>query len=446
MEGIITEFDSDLNGILIQETPKGSLKVAIPGALIGEKIRYHIEHKSPHEPKAWGRCDALLVPAPSRVTSPCPYAWPCAGACAGCPLMHISPALQAELKTNIVLDALKKAGINYIHKLLFHPADEPLRYRNRTDLVVAEMRGRLVLGSYKPRSHDILPTKQCIILRSPLNHIIAFVAKTANALQIPAWKNVNQPNGALRYVSLFANDAGHVLIDLVCKSAQSGEPAWLHGLADALLENASVKGVSYSLNDSPNNALRIAPSQTLTGVTHLTEHHGSTVSLFTASGFTQLNSDMAAKIYLSAKDWLPTRPKIAWDLYCGAGAFGRILSPLQALYGAEFSPSAIQAARQISQNDPFQTHFETLDLEQDWPDWPRPNVILLDPPRKGLSPKVIQNLSASRVDTLLYMSCNPDTMAQNIAALPGYVIERIEAFDMMPYTRHVEALALLRHK
>ncbi|MBQ4360032.1 MAG: 23S rRNA (uracil(1939)-C(5))-methyltransferase RlmD [Proteobacteria bacterium] len=446
MEGCITEFDSDLNGIVVADTPKGPLRVAIPGALIGEKIRYHIEHKSPHEPKAWGRCDALLTPSPSRVTPPCPYAWPCAGACAGCPLMHIAPALQAKLKTDIVLNALKKAGIHYIQTLTFHTADETLGYRNRTDLVVTEMRGRLVLGSYKPRSHDVLPFKTCLILRSPLNNIITFVAKTANAQQIPAYKNVNQPRGALRYVSLFANDAGHVLVDLVCKSANAAAPDWLTAFAKALLDFPSIKGVSYSLNDSPNNAIRVAPSLTLCGETRLPEHHGRTVSRFAASGFTQLHSKVAAQIYHAAKDWLPASPKIAWDLYCGAGAFGRIVAPTQALYGAEFSPSAIQAAQEVAQNDPFQTHFEVLDLEKSWPGWPRPNVILLDPPRKGLSPKVIQNLTAARVDTLIYMSCNPETMAQNIAALPDYVIERIEAFDMMPHTKHVETLALLRHK
>ncbi|MBR4985002.1 MAG: 23S rRNA (uracil(1939)-C(5))-methyltransferase RlmD, partial [Proteobacteria bacterium] len=439
MEGCITEFDSDLNGILIDEH---GIRVAIPGALIGEKIRYHLEHKSPHEPKAWGRCDALLAPSPARVKSPCPYAWPCAGACAGCPLMHMSAQLQAKLKTDLVLNALKKAGILYIQKLRFHTSDETLRYRNRTDLVVTEIRGKLVLGSYKPRSHDVLPFKQCLILRLPLNDIITCIAKTANAQQIPAYKNVNQPHGALRYVSLFANDDGHVLVDLVCKSAQGQAPAWLDGFAKSLIAFSPIKGISFSLNDSPNNAIRTAPSQTLCGATRLPEHHGSTVSRFAASGFTQLNSQIAAKIYTSAKDWLPATPKIVWDLYCGAGAFGRIMAPSQSLYGAEFSPSAIQAAQEATQGDPFQTHFEVLDLEKAWPQWPRPNVILLDPPRKGLSPKVIQNLATSRVETLIYMSCNPETMAQNIAALPDYVIERIEAFDMMPHTKHVETLAL----
>ena len=445
MKGCITEYDDELNGVLIDE--KG-IKISIPGALKNEEIIYHIEHKSPHTNRAWGRCDGLLKPSLQRCKPACPIAWPVAGACAGCPLMHCVPALQDELKKNLVLHALQNAGIQYIRDLTYHSDGPRTGYRNRTDLVAAEIGGKLILGAYKPRSHEVIETPTCRILRQPLNPVIQFIGKQANQHRIPAYRTTPQYAGALRYVSLFANDAGDVLVDLVCKSADGIKPEWLNKFAHTLKNFKAIKGVSYSLNDSPNNAIRTEPSQTIWGLVRLPEQHGHITTLFSASGFTQLNTHTAAQIYSCAKDWLPARPAIVWDLYCGAGAFGRTLQPYQALYGAEFSSQAIEAAKLSAQNESFKTHFEVLDLEKSWPqNWPQPDVILVDPPRKGLSTTVMNQLMQSQTPVIIYMSCNPESFAKNIAYMnKDFVLERIEAFDMMPQTKHVEVLGLLRRR
>ena len=445
MKGYIVEYDEELNGVLIDDK---AVKVSIPGALKSEEILYHVEHKSPHTPRAWGRCDGLISSSPQRCTPVCDIAWPVAGACAGCPLMHCVPSLQDELKKSLVLNALQNAGIHYIRDFVFHSETTRLGYRNRTDLVAAEKKGKLILGAYKTRSHDVVETRGCRILRQPLNQVMAFIVNQANQHRIPACRTFAQYAGALRYVSLFANDTGNVLVDLVCKSADGLKPEWLHKFAHALKGFKAIQGVSYSLNDTPHNAIRTAPSQTIWGLDRLPEHHGSVVSYFSASGFTQLNTDVAAKIYAAARDWLPARPAILWDLYCGAGAFGRTVQPYKALYGAEFSSSAIDAARKVAQNDPFETHFEVLDLDKTWPEnWPEPDVVLVDPPRKGLSTAVMSKLMQMHVPTILYMSCNPESFAKNVATLDkSFVLERIEAFDMMPQTKHVEILGLLKRR
>ncbi len=441
MEGQIVQYDDELNGVLITER---GVQVSIPGALLGEKVRYHIEHSSPHAPKAWGRCDALLVPSPNRVRPVCPIAWPTVGQCAGCPLMHILAQTQNQLKQQITLDALSKAGINYIRTVPFHPASQTLNYRNRTDLVAAQWNQKFCLGAYKNRSHDIVPIQFCHILRQPLNSVLRFIVKAANQHRIPAYRNELQSQGSIRYISLFANDQREVLVDIVCTSAQEHTPSWLNPFAHRLKDFSSICGVSYSINDSPNNAIRTEAAYTLWGKERLPEHHGNIISLFSASGFTQLNSQMAAEIYAAARDWLPSRPHVVWDLYCGAGAFGRTLHPSKKLYGAEFNAPAIEAARQTSKGDPFETHFEVINLETNWPDWPLPDVLLLDPPRKGLSKLAIEKIKQTLFPTILYMSCNPASFASNVAELNDhYVLQRIEAFDMMPQTRHVEVLGML---
>ena len=440
MEGTIDKYDGDFCGVVIDAR---GVEVSIPGTLVGETVRYHIEHRSPHAARAWGVCDGIVRSSCDRVRPSCPLAWPVAGPCPGCPLMHVSAKHQNAIKAQAVQNALTAAGITYIHDVVCRPAPESLHYRNRSDFVAFPSRGRLLLGAYRNRTHEPFAIRACPILRSPLNQVLAHVREAANRLRIPAFHPA-RTEGTLRYVSLFANADREVLVDFVCTSERGNAPAWISALGDAMRGFAPIRGASYSINDSVHNAIRVSPSVVIWGADRLPERHGGTASLYSASGFTQLNTAVAAQIYATAREWLVVRPRVAWDLYCGAGAFGRAIRP-EALYGAEFSPSAIEAARSASAADPFPSTFEVCDLEKAWPSWPVPNAILADPPRKGLSQNVLRHLHAMRPPTVVYMSCNPETFARDVAALSDlYVLTRIEAFDMMPQTRQIETLGLLQ--
>lgn len=442
-EGKITSYDDEFCGVF--QDAQG-VSISVPGALCGETVSGHVEHKSPHEPRAWGRCDRLLQASPERVKPPCRSSWPTAGMCPGCALMHMSAPLQSDLKKNRILDYLHRAGLVYIRDFVFHDAPEALHYRNRTDLVAAEKGGRFILGAYKPRSHDVVETPNCPILRAPLNPVIRFFVNTARKMRLHAYTPNGSLSGALRYVSLFANENGHVLIDLVCQSADGKQPAWLWEFAHALRSFPVIKGVSYSINDSPNNAIRVQASELIWGKARLPEHHGDILSYFSASCFTQLNTAVASKIYGLGRQWLTTQPEIVWDLYCGVGVFGRTIAPSKALYGAEFSASAVDAARKATADAPYRAAFDVINLERDWPNWPRPDLILVDPPRKGLSQVVIENILKLGVP-VLYMSCNAKSFSLDISKLSSdYIIARLEAFDMMPQTRHSELLALLEKR
>ena len=249
LQGNVVDFDDDFNGIVVLDD---GCKVAIPGAIVGETVQFHIEHRSMHEPKAWGRCDGLVKTSNARILkTKCRTCWPTAGMCAGCPIMHIDDSTQAQMKRTAVERALAKAGITYIDEVPFVRADSVFHYRNRTDLVASEIRGRLVLGSYKPRSHDVIETKVCPILRPPLNQALAFIVSTARKMHIFASKpGVFFATGALRYVSLFANAEGKVLVDLVVNSAYGKVPNWIRPFANKLKEFSPIVGVSYSINDS----------------------------------------------------------------------------------------------------------------------------------------------------------------------------------------------------
>ncbi len=421
--------------------------VSIPGTLPGEKVRYRVDHVSPHEKRVWASCCGIENTSRDRCEAPCKESWPTRGMCGGCPLMHMRDQAQASFKKQLVLDVLKKNGLHYIKDIEYVQAPNPLGYRNRTDLVAGVVRGRAILGSYEPRSHRILVTRRCPILRSPLTQAIAACVDVLNEQHIPIFELGRNMRGTLRYVSFFANDTGDVLIDFVTTSDAGREPTWVRRFANALQPAfANLRGVSFSMNDSANNAIRTNPSNQVWGEKVLKEHYGSLVTELSASGFTQLNSDVAAKIYADGRDWLQRDAHVVWDLYCGAGNFGRTVAPTHKLFGAEFSPSAIQTAQRLATNDPWQSTYEVLDLEKTWPqNWTRPDTILVDPPRKGLSASVIQQLCTMTGVDLIYMSCNPESFARNASQLdPYYIIERIAAYDMMPQTRHVELLAYFK--
>lgn len=445
LSGNVVDFDDDFNGVVVLDD---GCRVSVPGTIPGEIAQFRIEHRSMHAPRAWGRCEGLIKASDARIAkTKCRSCWPTSGMCAGCPMMHINDETQAKMKQAFVKRALVRAGIAYLPDVPFVRADDVFHYRNRTDLVAAQYRGNFILGAYKPRSHDVAETKKCPILRPPLNQAIAFIVSAARRMRIfSATSGLIFADGALRYVSLFANYQGKVLVDLVVTGARGKTPGWIRDFALKLKEFAPIAGVSFSINDSAHNAIRVAPSTVIWGVPSLEEKHGDIVSRFSASGFTQLNTDMAARIYRTAADWYGRKPHVVWDLYCGAGAFGRAFAPTEALFGAEFSPSAVRSATEMSANDGCKTRFEVMNLDTQWPrQWTVPDIICLDPPRKGLNANVIERLKAEGSPTVMYMSCNPATFARDLALLrEKYVIAEISAFDMMPQTKHIEMLAMLR--
>lgn len=445
IEGTITALDADGIGTLVDES--GRL-VSIPGTLVGDVVEYKIESISRHHARAFGRSEGIVTYGPGRVRPICPLAWPVRGRCGGCPIMHMGPELQKEFKINSVLTALTDAGIPYIKELPYTGPEKAFRYRNRCDLIVSRFNGKCNLGAYEPRTHRVIRCTPCPVLRFPINQAIEAFTAAADHLDLPIYGEAVQTLGALRYVSFFSNSQGDVHIDIVCKSAKAEAPAWLIPFAYALRDFAPIKGISYSLNDSTGNAIRVEPSTHHWGLQSLTEDIGGVKVLLNASGFTQLNTAMAATIYAQANVWLEEKkPAVAWDLYCGAGALGQVVAPSRALYGAESNETALEGARKVTKDAPYEAHYECIDLETNLPqNWPKPDLVIVNPPRKGLSQKLIESLKECSCD-ILYMSCNPQSFAKNVAALSEhYVLEHIAAFDMLPQTRHVEVLGYLARR
>ncbi len=319
------------------------------------------------------------------------------------------------------------------------PSPCTLGYRNRGQFVCSKSKGRVVLGSYAPRTHDVVSMEGCAILRAPLADVAASVAQIATDLDIPTHPSDN----ALRYVTLRASPGGDVLVDLI---ANGDAARWTAPLVDALMEIAMVTGVSFSTNESGGNAIRTGPSTTIAGKETIVENVGPLELEMAAASFSQLNSDVAAAMYARAAGWAG-EATVSWDLYCGLGGLGLTVADGTKIFGVDSLSSSIALAEKNAARAHVEARYETADLAERFPtDWPTPDVVLVNPPRRGIDRAVLNKLGQLAADRLIYMSCSPASFARDARSLlsTGWKSGRIFAHDMLPSTTHVEIIAAFR--
>jgi 23S rRNA (uracil1939-C5)-methyltransferase len=379
-------------------------RIHVAGGCPGEEVEAHIEHRSPHRPDAWARLEKVLVASPARVEPPCPAYGPCGG----CRLSHLAYDAQLQWKTELVRDTL---GFDV-------PAcvpSKPLGYRNREKRVFAVLGGKKVLGAYAPRSHDVVDLAGCRVSEPPLDEVA-----TALAPQLDG----------VRYVILRVNHAGEVLVVLVTPG-EACPPV-----------DVQAASIVQNINPTTGNVLVGAENRVLTGAGFLDDVAGGVKLRLSPTAFFQVNREIAARIYADARELasLDGSERVI-DAYCGVGGLALTLAPrAKEVLGIEAHAPSIEDARaSAALNDVHNARFEVADattraLQAD--------VVVLNPPRKGCSPQLLATLEARRV---LYLSCNPETLARDLAVLSqrGFRVERAQPYDMLPQTPHVEVLTLL---
>ncbi len=419
------------------------VQLKISAAAPGDRVTVRIAHRSPHRKTAW--CDLVEVHARgSHFIDPlCAHASAARGACTGCPAMHLDDLTIREMKTARISKAL--AAFLPTPAITYHPSPRTLEYRNRGHFVAGrDAKGEAFLGAYAKRSHTIIPLDDCPVLRPAARSL---VRRAREWLSEPSLSIFPEPGG-LRYVTLRASLQGEVLVDLVTTEER---PERLIPLATRLMSIPPTVGVSYSINRGTGNALRTAPSTSIVGKETILEEMGGTTLALTAASFSQLNAAVAGNMYAHAASMCP-KVGTVWDLYCGAGGLGltvlRSQSERTVLYGADFAPTTTLLAGMNATPDTERAFFTTCDLSAKLPGFPvPPELVLLNPPRKGLDVPVHRFLEeASSVHTVIYMSCNPSSFAADIARLRtvGFSPAEVHAYDMLPFTPHVELIAKLR--
>ena len=414
--------------------------IIVPGGVQGDRIEIAVAHVSPHGRNVWAKPLRFLSRGSGYTAHFCPMSVAAKGGCGGCAIGHLSATEQDAFKLRQVERALQRAAP--AAEISFFGAADRTAYRNRSNYIPLRDRwGRVKMGSFRPGTHEPADMAGCAIVRPPIDAVAQKIAALIGS-EVPLHP---APTG-LRTVTIRADGNGRVLVDLVCGVAN---PPWRDPLVAAIAALPEVLGISATLNNRSGNAIRVADSTVLAGEETVVETVGPLSLHVCASGFFQLNTATATAMYARASRWCP-QAGIVMDLYCGVGGLGLSLvhGSRGRLFGADSAAAAIRLAQRNGADAGADARFAIRDLSAGVPpDWPAPELISVNPPRKGLDVAIRQFL-CNRADrsNVIYMSCHPETFAEDAQALcrAGFHLREVVAFDMLPHTPHVELLGFFK--
>ncbi len=414
--------------------------VFVKGALRGERVETFIEHVG--HSAAWGRVERMLEFSPERLEPDCPYY----GRCGGCQFRHMSYAEELRAKRQRVEDALRRIGGAEVPVPVIHGAEDTRRYRNKVQLPVAQG----AVGYYAPRSHRVVDVEDCLLQPEADTACRAAFRGWMERFHVPAYQE-RTGRGLVRHLFLRTNCAGEVLC---CVVANGKSLPHEEELVEALRRAApALAGVVLSVNTGKTNVILGSEYRTLWGRDWLEEELCGHVFRLSVPSFFQVNRAQTQVLYRRALEFAAlTGEETVVELYCGIGAISLTLAQRAGrVIGVEIVPQAVADAQENARRAGLEgkTRFECGDAAdlaaQLKREGTRPDVVVVDPPRKGLDPTVVDTIAQMGPDRVVYVSCDPATLARDVKRLTalGYRPAQAEAVDLFPRTAHVETVLLL---
>lgn len=395
------------------------LAVFVPGTLPGEIA--DIEIVQTRKNFARGRLETLVTTVPERVAPPCEYYLQCGG----CTYQHASYPLHLDLKTDVVTQSLKRIGGVEAPVDPCLPSPQPWRYRNKVTWHAAANGHGWDMGYYGPDGRKLLNIADCLLISQSMQDLSNRIA------------------AGLRQLS----PVDHPVDIVVRQSSLSGNLTVItsgvsHEQARILADQVNDPPVSVAVADN-NQVTPVAGQETLEDAI------GDIRYRFHPLSFFQVNPGQTENLVDMVKDLLSVQhSEQILDAYCGVGTIALQLAPLaRKVVGIEFFAPAVQDAKQNAHLNGFRNcRFLTGAAENVLPTLTnRFEAVILDPPRYGCHPGVIQAISRLKIPTAVYVSCEPSTLARDLKRFQeaGYRVEKVQPLDMFPWTRHVETVVLM---
>lgn len=391
---------------------------------------------------AFGKIAALADPSPARRQPDCPYY----GRCGGCDFRHMSYEEELWAKRARVQDALTRIGGAEVTVEEILGAEQPLHYRNKSIYPISPA-GEV--GFYRARSHQVVHVEHCLIQKPEADALAQAVRDYIARFQVEPY-NEATGRGLLRHLYVRTSCRGE---SLACLLVNGSRLPHEQELVDMLRAAApGVCGVVLGENTRRGNAILGDRYRTLWGRDYLTDTLCGLELRLSVPSFYQVNHDQAQRLYERALEYAGlTGRELAVDLYCGAGTITQVLARrARHVIGGEIVPEAIRDAEDSARRNGVE-NVEFLcgdasrlaaELRQRGL---RPDVICVDPPRKGLAPDVVEAAASMTPGRIVYVSCDPATLARDVARFAplGYCPVRACAVDLFPGTAHVETVCLL---
>lgn len=414
--------------------------VFVHGALRGEKCRVLILKTL--KSVAFAKVLEVLEPSSERITPDCPY-FP---RCGGCTYRHIRYEEELRLKRQRVQDNLSRIGGSDVTVEEILGAQDTLRYRNKAQYPVSKDGA---VGFYRARTHEVIECEHCLLVKPEADAAAEALREYMQSCRVAGYDE-KTGRGLVRHLYIRSNAAGESLVCVLV----NGDKLPKEDRLVTLLRDACPKctGIVLGTNTKKGNVILGDHYRTLWGSDRLEDTLCGKTFRLSVPSFYQVNRVQAERLYAKAIEFAGlTGQETVLDLYCGAGTITLALSDhAKKVLGAEIVPEAIDDAREnAARNGVKNAEFfcgDASDVAKKLArENLRPDVITVDPPRKGLAADVVESIAEMQPGRVVYVSCDSATMARDVKRLAdlGYTAQRACAVDMFPRADHVETVCLL---
>ena len=438
-EATIVDYTAQVQGIAKIE----GCAVFIPNAIVGEKCTVRIEKAQ----KTWasGKIVELLKKSPHRINRECPVA----KLCGGCDFWHMDYEEESRLKADRVLQALNRIGGESLEEIPILSAPTCHGYRNKAQYPVAAKKGKAYTGFYRAGTHSVVESDRCLILPEVTGKIKDAVLDYVNQYRITVYDE-QTGKGLLRHIYVRKGEVSGQI--LVCLAVNGRKLPHTPELIDRLKKIPGFATLVLSVNTKDTNIILGDKFITLYGPGYIEDTLCGLNFRLSPRSFYQVNHHQAQRLYQSAIELAGiTKADTVLDLYCGVGTITLAMAAAAGkVIGVEVIPQAVEDARDNARRNGIENaRFlcgdagqAALELAQQGV---QIDVAVVDPPRKGLNADTIEALTQMSPRRIVYVSCDPATLARDVALLKeqGYALQKAMAADLFPRCAHVESIVTM---
>ncbi len=438
-ETTVTDYTAEGQGVAHVE----GCAVFIPNAIAGEKVTVRIEKAQ----KTWaaGKIVEILEKSPHRRNRECPVA----KLCGGCDFWHMSYTEEARLKATRVRDCLNRMAGENLEEMKILGAPDCYGYRNKAQYPVAAKKGRAYAGFFRAGTHDVVENRRCLILPEETDRVKDIVIDHVNQFRIPVYEEETH-KGLLRHIYVRRGAVSKQV--LVCLVLNGEKLPRAEVLTEKLKKVPGFTTLVLSVNTKKGNAVLGDKFITVYGPGYIEDTLCGLTFRLSPRSFYQVNHHQAQRLYEAAISQAEiTKADLVLDLYCGVGTITLAMaSAAGKVIGVEVIPQAVEDARDNARRNGIENaEFfcgdagqAALELEKNGV---RPDVVVVDPPRKGLNADTIEALHRMHPRRIVYVSCDPATLSRDVALLKqgGYCLKNAMAADLFPKCSHVESIVTL---